>query len=142
MQTTLRSSGIALAATGLLFAPVASAHLHAATSFLPPTRSGEPSRVSGVQLVRDLQPAAEISRRTALLGGRLPWILAPVFDMFDVFQFGSFDPKTGDYRVYVAFDRAILPGKLDQPVGGIGGGIFWKVGTPLSITCHDGAEAT
>ena len=101
MHTTLRSSGIALAATGLLSASVASAHLHAATSFLPPIRSGEPSRASRAELVRDLQPAAGSSGRSALLGGRLPWILAPISNLF---QFESFDPKTGDYRVYAAFD--------------------------------------
>jgi hypothetical protein len=114
MQTALRASGIALAATGWLFAPVALAHLPRPIGRLPP-RLGAAMDVSGslsgagsdrraatirLGLVRDLQPPAEIASRSALLGGRLPWVPAPIFDMFDVFQFESFDPKTGDHLLY------------------------------------------
>jgi hypothetical protein len=99
VQTALRSSGIALAATGSLFATVASAHLHRPISFAPLTRSGDHSRVFAARPPR-LSAAMEISRRSALLDGRLPWVPAPIFEMFDVFQFESFDPKTGDCLLY------------------------------------------
>jgi len=114
MRTALRSSGIALAATGLLLATAASAHLHGPIGGQPPrlgvamdvsgslSGAGSDRRAATIQLglARDLLPPAETSRRSALLGGRLPWVPAPIFDMFDVFQFESFDPKTGDYRLY------------------------------------------
>ena len=114
MHTALRSSGIALAATGLLFATAASAQLHGPIGAQPPgldlamdvsgslSGAGSDRRTATIQLglVRDWQPPAELSRRSALLGGRLPWVTAPILDLFDVFQFESFDPKTGDCLLY------------------------------------------
>jgi hypothetical protein len=100
MQAVLRSPSIALVAAGLLFATIASAHLHRPIAEQPPRLRAAMDASGSLSGAESDRRAATISRRSVLLGGRLPWVPAPIFHMFNVFPFESFDPKTGDYLLY------------------------------------------